>query len=689
MMQIEHKELIMLLFSSFRKPSRCWPVHTLALFVGLSPLGFANAAPSNSCQPDIEYSVVNQWQSGYQAEIAITNMTTSDLSGWSLNWAIPAQESFVSGWNAHYDFQSPNITATSNFDWNKVIASHGGSVTFGFQIDSLQAPTIPVDFIFNSDGCSEPLPPVTPPEQKSFVRASGTQIIDPEGNNLIFRGMGIGGWMVMEPYMFGFNEDADEGQHKILNDISSVVGSEKTQIFHQAWLDNFFTEQDVIELKNSGFNTIRLPMHYQLFTLPIEQEPIEGQDTWLTQGFDMVDQLLAWCRQHNIYLILDLHAAPGGQGYNGNISDYDPSKPSLWESAENQRKMVALWGKIAERYANETWIAAYDPMNEPNWGFENKPDNKHGCTEESNQPLRDMYARLIPEIRKYDTNHLIAVEGNCWGNNHSNLWPLPVPDDNVAISFHKYWNENNLESIQQYMQMRDQYQIPLWMSESGENTVAWYRDAVELLEENNIGWSWWTWKKMEHPSGVFSISKPDGFQELLDYWQSGGQQPDPVSAHETLMMLTENLKIHNAHRNQDTIDALTKAQIKCDSQPAYPLNTSVAATEYCEMSGVKSDEGYVGYFAQGDWVAYPFFAPSSGNYTLELSVATELDNGHLRIELLGGQTALSEYKLSSTNGWFNWRTIRIHIQLEAGYQHLAIVSQSDDVNLHSINLLQQ
>jgi hypothetical protein len=34
----------------------------------------------------------------------------------------------------------------------------------------------------------------------------------------------------------------------------------------------------------------------------------------------------------------DLHAAPGGQGNDANISDNDKSKPSLWESEENQKK---------------------------------------------------------------------------------------------------------------------------------------------------------------------------------------------------------------------------------------------------------------------------------------------------------------------------------------------------------------
>ena len=65
--------------------------------------------------------------------------------------------------------------------------------------------------------------------------------------------------------------------------------------------------------------------------------------------------------------MIDLHAAPGGQGYNADISDYDPTKPSLWESELNQNKTVELWKKLSQRYKNEKWIAGYDLINEPNW----------------------------------------------------------------------------------------------------------------------------------------------------------------------------------------------------------------------------------------------------------------------------------------------------------------------------------
>ena len=82
------------------------------------------------------------------------------------------------------------------------------------------------------------------------------------------------------------------------------------------------------------------PLHYNLFTLPVKSEPVPGVQTWLTKGFDLTDSLIKWCSKNKMYVILDLHAAPGGQGSEQGISDYDPAKPSLWESAANQTKTI-------------------------------------------------------------------------------------------------------------------------------------------------------------------------------------------------------------------------------------------------------------------------------------------------------------------------------------------------------------
>src|SRR5882724_11646619 len=192
---------------------------------------------------------------------------------------------------------------------------------------------------------------------QGFLKASGKIIVDGRGEKFILRGMGLGGWMLQEGYMFHVSNLGR--QYIIKSKIEDVVGTEKTNQFYAQWLDTHTTKADIDSLSAWGFNSIRLPMHYNLFTLPADKEPVPGADTWLEKGFALTDSLLKWCGQHKMYLILDLHATPGGQGNDLPISDRDPSKPSLWESEANQQKMVALWGKLAARYANQPWIGGY------------------------------------------------------------------------------------------------------------------------------------------------------------------------------------------------------------------------------------------------------------------------------------------------------------------------------------------
>ena len=83
----------------------------------------------------------------------------------------------------------------------------------------------------------------------------------------------------------------------------------------------------------------------------------------------MTDSLVKWCKEREMYVILDLHAAPGGQGYDAAISDYDPSKPSLWESIQNRHKMASLWKRIAEHYVDEPWVAGTTCSTNPTGTF--------------------------------------------------------------------------------------------------------------------------------------------------------------------------------------------------------------------------------------------------------------------------------------------------------------------------------
>ena len=396
---------------------------------------------------------------------------------------------------------------------------------------------------------------------QGFLKAREKQIVDASGNEIILRGMGLGGWMLQEGYMLQINNKGM--QHTIKARITDLIGKEDCDKFYDLWLSNHMTRSDADSLAKWGFNSIRLPMHYNLYTLPIEEEPIKGENTWLTRGFEMTDSLLSWCKANNLYLILDLHAAPGGQGKDANISDYDESKPSLWESDLNRQKTIALWRKLAERYANEPAIGGYDLINEPNWTFEGK--NRNGLEDTQNQPIWDLYLEITKAIREVDKNHIIIIEGNGWGNNYrgfSRPW-----DDNMVLSFHKYWSPNDQQTISNIIEAREKYNMPVWLGETGENSDKWFTDCINLLEKNNIGWAWWPLKKINSVVCPLMVVAPEEYKQITDYWNNNGPRPSRELAKEVLFKVAENLIAEKCRYNKDVIDAMFRQRMESTTKP--------------------------------------------------------------------------------------------------------------------------
>ena len=121
------------------------------------------------------------------------------------------------------------------------------------------------------------------------LRTLGKKIINVKGEEVLLKGVGLGGWMLQEGYMMNSSGAADT-QHEFIENLNDLIGEEETEVFYTNWRKNFFQKQDLDSLKKWGYNSVRLAMHYNLFTLPIEDEPVEGENTWLTTGFEMVDE---------------------------------------------------------------------------------------------------------------------------------------------------------------------------------------------------------------------------------------------------------------------------------------------------------------------------------------------------------------------------------------------------------------
>src|SRR5205807_10434449 len=96
-------------------------------------------------------------------------------------------------------------------------------------------------------------------QPSGFLRAKNARIVNDQGNEIILRGMGLGGWMLQEGYMFGLKNEGT--QHSIKARITDLVGKTDCDTFYQRWLQNDISRADVDVLAKCGFNSIRLPMH--------------------------------------------------------------------------------------------------------------------------------------------------------------------------------------------------------------------------------------------------------------------------------------------------------------------------------------------------------------------------------------------------------------------------------------------
>ncbi len=560
--------------------------------------------------------------------------------------------------------------------------------------------------------------PVSRSYGQGFLKVKDGKIVNAGGENVLLRGMGLGGWMLQEGYMLQV-QGIGQQQHSIRENLEKLTGKKNTNAFYDAWLINHTTRKDIEAMKSWGFNSVRLPMHYNLYTLPVEEEKIKGQNTWLKKGFELTDSLLAWCRDNEIYLILDLHAAPGGQGHDLNISDGETSKPFLWDSPANQQKTVALWKELANRYKNETWIGAYDIINEPNWGFED-PADINGLKEKGNKPLRKLMMDITTAIRSVDQQHIIIIEGNGWGNNYAGI--LPPWDDNMVLSFHKYWNFNDQGSIQQFIDYREKYNIPIWLGESGENSNTWFTQAISLMEANNIGWCWWPLKKIGNNNPLEISSNPE-YDKILAYWRNEGPKPDAETATKGMMMLAASTNFSKNLIHKDVIDAMFR-QINSTETIAFTPNLvmpgyvlpAVAydfgrngyayfdndSADYHISNGKwggnhgrkfrndgvdieKLSEGYaVSHIEDNEWLQYNIDVVESGKYRLYSTILSKNGGGELIISIKESDV-LEKVVISGTGGAETWQQVPTGtITLEKGKHKLQIKFPKGGFSLRDI-----
>ncbi len=332
-----------------------------------------------------------------------------------------------------------------------------------------------------------------------YATVDGKNIYSPEGEILHLKGVNLGNWLLPEGYMFILHDC--NSPRKIDQAIRELIGNSATTAFWDSYLENYITEADIKWLAEAGVNLIRLPFDYRLLT----HDDFLGRDI---HGYEYLDKAISWCEKYNIYVLLDMHAAPGGQ--TGDNIDNSDGYPWLMIDEGTQQQTCILWQEIAARYADNSTVIGYNLLNEP---------IPHYFDNDSLKPcLEPLYKKITEAIRIVDTDHIIFLGGARWETDFS-VFGEPF-DDKLAYTFHKYWMPPVQKEIQEYVDFREKHNVPVLMGESGENEDAWVKDFRMLLDENDIHWTFWPYKKMDNTRGPMNFKKPEGYDSFIAYAES-------------------------------------------------------------------------------------------------------------------------------------------------------------------------
>ncbi|QJD88155.1 cellulase family glycosylhydrolase [Cohnella herbarum] len=537
-------------------------------------------------------------------------------------------------------------------------------------------------------------------EVSGFLRAEGRKLVNGDGREILLRGVGFGSWLLPEGYMWSFPDKGDRPR-RIERMIEELIGADQAASFWETYYDRYVSESDIRRIAEEGLNSVRVPINSRFLLEEGEGSPVRYKEKHLA----LLDRMIGWCRKHRLYVILDLHGAPGGQT-GTNIDDSEFDRPELFLDKRNAGLTLELWAMLAARYKDEWIVAGYDLLNEP------LPD----WFAVYNDRIMPLYKEIVRAIREVDDRHMIILEGAHWSTDWS-IFDEKI-DHNIMLQFHKYWNNPDTESIQAYLDKRELWDVPIFMGEGGENNKEWYAGAFRLFEDHGISWNFWTWKKLERDNSPCSIRRPEGWNLLVEYLE-GGAKPSPEVASTVLTEYLANIAFERCEYDPDVVGALLRRPpVRI---PAIFYGYGGAGISYYvskkreESVGFRDNDGTDIRFvdnrrkipnfqhgrgepwlpeermcvqlATGDWLAYEFDVPDRGelfcNYTVSLRLCAVEGESET-----GMKIKIDERSCGFVQAGPDWKTVQLpnEIRVSSGLRRLVSTAEGGYVRIEWIEL---
>ena len=410
-----------------------------------------------------------------------------------------------------------NISATGNFTLS---VSFGGKTSNTLSVTVTQAPAVvPSGWIGADDALSV--------DSNGYLRNRKNQ-------EVILRGVNLGGWMLQETWMCAITGSAAN-----LETIRAMEGrgwtAAQIQELFDTYQDNLIRVEDFDLLKARGVNSIRLPFWYRNFMA-------DEYGTWINSdngssantrnpGFKRLDWAITQAKKRGMYIILDMHGLPGGQSMDHCCGTLD--KNEVYTNPAYEQAAADLWRAIAARYKDEATVAAYDLMNEPqnNGGHSGPNAWAPDSTRAVHETVR-LYDRLYREVRSVDQNTIVMMEG---------IWSMNLPDpkyvhnggldqssrysgktvvwNNVMYSMHLYDKDQGgiTNRVNELKNARNNWKVAVHIGEFNNDENGNQPFAYDLYNTNKINWNMWTYKIAGANVGNWSLYQASGKTNVNPY----------------------------------------------------------------------------------------------------------------------------------------------------------------------------
>ena len=312
------------------------------------------------------------------------------------------------------------------------------------------------------------------------------------------KGCNLGNWLMLEMWMLNYADRGFADQYDFIKTLETRFGEEEAEGLMDIYRTNWIQGSDFDIIKSFGMNTVRLPFDYKLL-MDSDEKPFRLKD----DAWEWLDQAIAMAKKREMYVILDMHGAPGrqsGMDHSGRVG-YN----KLWSNKNHQKQTVWLWNQISQRYRKEPAVAAYDLLNEP-WG-------------NNERNLKKVILQCYRAIRENNDEHIVIFPGHTSGIDfYKNIRSVDL--DNVIYTMHFYpgffgWGSPKpyihtqfiKEGLSTWKKKMESFNSPLLIGEfnvvlkkaGGGEMMRRYYDYYESL---NWPATMWSYKVLNNDGGI-------------------------------------------------------------------------------------------------------------------------------------------------------------------------------------------